>query len=34
MNISAIPLPVLLGSMAVLAIVMVYFVVGRKFGKK
>ena len=34
MSIDFIPLPVLLGTMAVLAIVMVYFVVGRKFKKK
>ena len=34
MSIDFIPLPVLLGTMAVLAIVMVYFIVGRKFMKK
>jgi len=34
MSISAVPLSLLLGTMACLAIVMVYFVVARKFGKK
>jgi hypothetical protein len=34
MSINAIPLPLLLATMACLAIVMVYFVVARKFGKK
>jgi hypothetical protein len=34
MSIDFIPLPVLLGTLGVLAIVMVYFIVGRKFTKK
>jgi hypothetical protein len=34
MSIDFIPLPVLLGTLGVLAIVMVYFLVARKFGKK
>jgi hypothetical protein len=34
MSISAIPLPVLLGTLGLLSVVMVYFVVARKFGKK
>jgi hypothetical protein len=34
MSIDFVPLPVLLGTLGVLAIVMVYFIVGRKFTKK
>jgi hypothetical protein len=34
MSLNAIPLPVLLGTMGLLAVVMVYFLVARKFGKK
>jgi hypothetical protein len=34
MSFNAIPLPVLLGTMGLLAVVMVYFIVARKFGKK